>query len=200
MRWEGEWEPGDERRERPPCRWAGCMEMTNAPRRIRTVFPSCHSEGQSPVGISCVIVQNRTAYQEIAASAYGLLAMTAVIGTRSFCLWCVCGHPGRGVPTVKPVGATLAVVPGPRHACRGGLPQGQPLREESVSLHKSPEPCKIPHPAKQNGGSLIIRQFPPAPGGRSVRRPGHMLRRSRIFSRGTAPAAGRSRPPGSGRT
>ena len=32
----------------------------------------------------------------------------------------------------KRVGATLAVVPGPRHACRGGLPQGQPLREESV--------------------------------------------------------------------
>ena len=29
------------------------------------------------------------------------------------------------------VGATLAVVPGPRHACRGGLPQGQPLRGDS---------------------------------------------------------------------
>ena len=83
--------------------------MTNAPRRIRTVFPSCHSEGQSPapqgglswpsgpihlLGISCVIVQNRTAYQEIAASAYGLLAMTAVMGTWSFCLWCGPDTPG----------------------------------------------------------------------------------------------------------
>ena len=29
------------------------------------------------------------------------------------------------------VGATLAVVPDPRHACRGGLPQGQPLRGDS---------------------------------------------------------------------
>ena len=32
--------------------------------------------------------------ERIATSAYGLLAMTAVLGTRSFCLWCGPDTPG----------------------------------------------------------------------------------------------------------
>ena len=41
------------------------------------------------------------------------------------------GAEQRDWGAVVRVGATLAVVPDPRHACRGGLQQGQPLRGDS---------------------------------------------------------------------